>query len=94
MSFCIDDDDDDEVLEKYKIIWTKIEDLKIIKLNALLVYDERYIKIKTRTLVIKFILIFVVKIFQKMVYNNSFLLPFLLIFTCLWERILLSGIYI
>ena len=93
MSFCIDDDD--EVLEKYKIIWTKIEDLKIIKLNALLVYDERYIRTKTRTLVIKFILTFVVKIFQKMVYNNGFLLPFLLIFyLSLRTNIIIRYIYL
>ena len=38
MSFCIDDE---KLLEKYKTIWTKIEDLKNIKLNALLVYDDR-----------------------------------------------------
>ena len=41
MSFCIDD-------EKYKTIWTKIEDLKKIELNALLIYDNRYIKTKIR----------------------------------------------
>ena len=45
MSFCIDDE---KLLEKYKTIWTKIEDLKNIKLNALLVYDDRYIKTKMR----------------------------------------------
>ena len=36
-------------MEKYKAIWTKIEDLKIIELNALPVYDDRYIKTKIRT---------------------------------------------
>ena len=36
------------LLEKYKTIWTKIEDLKNIKLNALLVYDDRYVKTKIR----------------------------------------------
>ena len=36
MSFCIDDE---KLFEKYKAIWTKIEDLKNIKLNALSVYD-------------------------------------------------------
>ena len=41
MSFHIDDE---KLLEKYKIIWTKIEDLKNIELNALPVYDDRYIK--------------------------------------------------
>ena len=34
MSLCIDDDN---LLEKYKTIWTKIEGLQNIKLNALLV---------------------------------------------------------
>ena len=29
------------ILEKYKAIGAKIEDLKNIKLNALLVYDDR-----------------------------------------------------
>ena len=36
------------MLQKYKNIWTKIEDLKNIKLNALPVYDKRYIKTKIR----------------------------------------------
>ena len=34
--------DDEKLLEKYKAIWTKIEDLKNIELNTLLVYDEIY----------------------------------------------------
>ena len=46
MSFRIDDG---KLLEKYKSIWTKIEDLKYSKLNALPVYDNRYIKPKIRT---------------------------------------------
>ena len=29
---------------KYKIIWTKMENFKTIELNALPVYDDRYIK--------------------------------------------------
>ena len=37
------------LLEKYKVIWTKIEDLKDIELNALPVYDNRYTKTKIRT---------------------------------------------
>ena len=41
--------DDEKLLEKYKAIWTKIEDFKKIKLNALLPYDDRYIKTKIRT---------------------------------------------
>ena len=40
--------DDEKLLEKYKTIWTKVEDLKNIELNALPVYD-RYIKSKIRT---------------------------------------------
>ena len=41
--------DDEKLLEKYKAIWTNIEDLKNINLNALPVYDDRYIKTKIRT---------------------------------------------
>ena len=43
MSFRIDDE---KLLEKYKAIWSKIEGLKNIKLNALPVYDDKYIKTK------------------------------------------------
>ena len=46
MSFHIHDV---KLLEKYKAIWTKIEDLKNIELNVLPVYDNRYIKTKIRT---------------------------------------------
>ena len=46
MSFRIDDE---KLLQNYKAIWTKIEDLKNIELNALPVYDDRYIKAKIRT---------------------------------------------
>ena len=46
MSFCIHDE---KLLEKYKAIQIKIEDLKNIELNALLVHYERYIKTKTKT---------------------------------------------
>ena len=46
MSFCIYDE---KLLEKYKSIWSKIEDLKNIKLNTLPVYDDRYIKTKIKT---------------------------------------------
>ena len=41
--------DDDKLLEKCKISWTKIEDFQNIELNALPVYDDKYIKIKIRT---------------------------------------------
>ena len=43
MSFHIDDH---RLLEKYKTIWTKTEDFKS---NALLVYENRYIKTKIKT---------------------------------------------
>ena len=39
---------DEKLLEKYKTIWTKIQDLKNIELNALPVCDDRYIKTKIR----------------------------------------------
>ena len=45
MSFHIDDE---KLLENYRTIWTKVEDL-IIELNALPAYDDRYIKVKIRT---------------------------------------------
>ena len=35
-------------MEKCETIWVKIEDLKIIQLNTLVVYDDRYIKAKMR----------------------------------------------
>ena len=45
MSFHINDE---KLLEKYKAILTKIEDLKNIKLHTLQVYDDRYIKTKLK----------------------------------------------
>ena len=41
ISFCIDDDN---MLEEYRSIWNKTEDLENIELNVLPVYDDRYIK--------------------------------------------------
>ena len=41
--------DDKKLFEKYEGILIKIKDLKNIELNALAVYDDRYIKIKIRT---------------------------------------------
>ena len=46
MYFCINDE---KLLEKYKIIWATTEDLQNIELNALPVYDDRYIKSKIKT---------------------------------------------
>ena len=40
---------DEKLLEKYKAVWNKIDDLKNIKLNTLPVYDDRYIKTKIKT---------------------------------------------
>ena len=46
MSFHIDDG---KLLQKYETIQSKTKDLKNIKLNALPVYDDRYVKTKIRT---------------------------------------------
>ena len=40
--------DHEALLEKYKTIWAKIEDLKNTELNALPVYDNRHIETKIR----------------------------------------------
>ena len=45
MFFCIDNE---KLLEKYKTILTKVENLKNIELHALPVYNDRYIKIKIK----------------------------------------------
>ena len=45
MNLCIDDH---KLLEKCKTMWTKIENLKSIELDALLIYDDRYIKKKKK----------------------------------------------
>ena len=49
INWCFFGLDDEKLLENYKTIWTKIEDLKNIELNALPIYDDRYIKVKLRT---------------------------------------------
>ena len=41
--------DDEKLLEKYKATCTKIEDLKNIELDALPVYDDRYMKTNLKT---------------------------------------------
>ena len=46
MSFRINHE---KLLGNYEANWTKIEDFKNIELNALPVYDDRYIKTKIRT---------------------------------------------
>ena len=45
-TFCMGDE---RLLEKYKTIWTKIEDSNNVELSALPIYDNRYIKTKIRT---------------------------------------------
>ena len=47
ISLCIDDE---KLSEKHKTIWTKIENLKYIILDALLVYDSRCKKVKIKPL--------------------------------------------
>ena len=41
--------DNDKLLEKYKNIWTKIEDLINIEVEVLPVYDNNYVKTDIRT---------------------------------------------
>ena len=41
--------DDEKLLERYKAIWSKIKNLKNIRLTTLLVYDDKDIKTKIRT---------------------------------------------
>ena len=41
--------DDEKLLEKFKAIQTKIEDLRNIELNALPGYNDRHMKSKIRT---------------------------------------------
>ena len=43
------EDEKSKAIRKVKAIWTKIEDLKNIKRNALSVCDDRYLKIRIRT---------------------------------------------
>ena len=62
ISFLINDE---ELLEKHKTIWTKIEDL--IELNALPIYDDIYIKPKIRTYRDKVYTTFSVLNVQKMI---------------------------
>ena len=89
MSFRIDDD---KLLAKYKTIWTKIEILLIIKLDALPVYDDRYIKNEIRTYGdkvctnfcgLKCDVIFKTWCRIWVSYNHSYW-----IFACLWEQML------
>ena len=42
--------DDEKLLEKYKTILMKIEDLKNIELNALSVFHDRYINSQNRNM--------------------------------------------
>ena len=46
MKFCVYDD---KLLEKYKQVRTKIENLQDIELSSFPIYDDRDIKIKTKT---------------------------------------------
>ena len=38
--------DDEKLLEKYKAIWSKIEETENIELSPLPVYNERHVKTK------------------------------------------------
>ena len=79
MSFHIDNE--------YKATWTKIEDLKNIKLNALPVYADRYMKTRIRT-------------YRDTVYANyrGLNVPeddikYDIFFTCIWKQILPVSIF-
>ena len=39
----------DKLLEKYKTIWIKIEDLRNIEFNVLPIYDDRSVKTKIKS---------------------------------------------
>ena len=83
--------DDGMLWEKYKTIWTKIEDLNI-ELNALLIYDDKYIKTEIRTYD-EFILTSVVcprKWSRIWIFYNLFYWFFI----CLWKQILPVNIFI
>ena len=81
MSFCIDNE---KLLEKYKTTQAKIEDLKIIELNALPVYDNTYIKTKIRTYVDK-VYTFVALMCQKIIQNVNLLQSFIMTL-CLYTK--------
>ena len=42
--------DDEKLLEKYKAIWSKIEEIENIVLSPLSVYDERHVKTKKKNI--------------------------------------------
>ena len=73
LSFCMDDE---KLLEKYNAIWIKIGDSKNIKVNALTVYDDRYIKLINECMAINFILILQFKCARScricIFYNNCY----------------------
>ena len=76
MSFCIDDE---KLLEKYKAISTKSEDLENIELNSLPIYDDKYKKTKQRHMVINFKLTLLAEMCQKIIWNVNLLQSSLLI---------------
>ena len=82
MSFCIDDK---KLLQKYKAIWTTIEDLNI-DLNALTVYNDRHIKAKIGTCVDH-----VCNVSEHDIECGSF--NFYWFFTCLPKQKLLASIF-
>ena len=57
--------DDAKLLEKYKLIWIKLEDLKNIEVNNLLVYHDRFIKTKFKTYSDKVYTKFYTKVYTK-----------------------------
>ena len=86
---------DDKQLEKYKAIWTKVEDLKNIEWNALQVYDYRYIKTKIATCVNKVYTNFrSLNVPEGDVYRMwIFYSHFYWFFTCICKQILPASIF-
>ena len=80
---------DEKVLEKYKAIWNRIEDLTNNELNAslcLIVYDDKYTKTKIRTYSDKVYTNLRGLNVQKMIKNVNFSHSFLLIFLLVYEN--------
>ena len=86
--------DNEELLEKNKTIYTKIEVLKNIELNVLPVYDDRYIKTKIWKYGDKLVIIYFIyqlswlKCTRRWYRIQIFYIHFYLFFTCIQKQML------
>ena len=72
----------------------KIDDLKNVKLNALPVYDDRYIKTKIKIYGDKVCINFCgLNVSEDYTESESSHIYFYWFFTCLWKQILLASIF-